>query len=50
MSTIHFNQTTTLTPEQYIAGLTDFGPGSLDRPATPTRSNGCRTARPKCTS
>src|SRR6476661_8308271 len=27
MSTIRFNQTTTLTPEQYIAGLTDFGPG-----------------------
>jgi hypothetical protein len=27
MSTLHFNQTTTLTPEQYIAGLTDFGPG-----------------------
>jgi hypothetical protein len=27
MSTVHFNQTTTLTPEQYIAGLTDFGPG-----------------------
>jgi hypothetical protein len=27
MSTIHFHQTTTLTPEQYIAGLTDFGPG-----------------------
>jgi hypothetical protein len=26
MSTIHFHQTTTLTPEQYIAGLTDFGP------------------------
>jgi len=24
---IHFQQTTTLTPEQYIAGLTDFGPG-----------------------
>ena len=24
---IHFNQTTTLTPEQYIAGLTDFGAG-----------------------
>jgi len=23
---IHFHQTTTLTPEQYIAGLTDFGP------------------------
>ncbi len=27
MSTIHFNQTTTLMPEQYVAGLTDFGPG-----------------------
>ncbi len=27
MSTIHLNQTTTLTPEQYLAGLTDFGPG-----------------------
>ena len=27
MSTIHFHQTTTLTPEQFIAGLTDFGPG-----------------------
>jgi len=26
MSTIHFNQAT-LTPDQYIAGLTDFGPG-----------------------
>ena len=24
---IHFHQTTTLTPEQYTAGLTDFGPG-----------------------
>lgn len=27
MSTIHLHQTTTLTSEQYIAGLTDFGPG-----------------------
>ena len=27
MATIHLLQTTTLTPEQYIAGLTDFGPG-----------------------
>ena len=26
MSTIHLHQTTSLTPEQYIAGLTDFGP------------------------
>ncbi len=27
MSKIHVKQTTTLTPEQFIAGLTDFGPG-----------------------
>jgi len=27
MSTIHFKETTTATPEQFIAGLTDFGPG-----------------------
>ena len=27
MSKIHFHQTTTATPEQYVAGLTDFGPG-----------------------
>src|SRR5262245_19051190 len=27
MSTIHFKKTTTVTPEQFIAGLTDFGPG-----------------------
>jgi len=27
MSTIHLHQTTNLTPEQYVAGLTDFGPG-----------------------
>jgi hypothetical protein len=27
MSTLHFRQRTTLTPEQYIAGLTDLGPG-----------------------
>ena len=27
MSTIHLHRTTTSTPEQYIAGLTDFGPG-----------------------
>src|ERR1044071_6495772 len=26
MSTIHLHQTTTLRPEQYVAGLTDFGP------------------------
>ncbi len=27
MSRIHFHETTTLTPEQYVAGLTEFGPG-----------------------
>jgi hypothetical protein len=27
MSAIHLHQTTSLTPEQYVAGLTDFGPG-----------------------
>jgi len=27
MSTLHFKQTTTSTPEQFVAGLTDFGPG-----------------------
>ena len=27
VSTIHLHQTTTSTPEQYVAGLTDFGPG-----------------------
>ena len=27
MATIHLHRTTTLTPEQYISGLTDFGPG-----------------------
>jgi hypothetical protein len=26
-SGIHFHQATSLTPEQYLAGLTDFGPG-----------------------
>ena len=27
MATIRFTQTTTATPEQFIAGVTDFGPG-----------------------
>ncbi len=27
MATIHLKQTTTATPEQFLAGLTDFGPG-----------------------
>ncbi len=27
MSTIHFHQRITSTPEQFVAALTDFGPG-----------------------
>ncbi len=27
MATIHIHETTTSTPEQFVAGLTDFGPG-----------------------
>src|SRR5215471_17164635 len=27
MSTLHFNETTSSTPEQFLAALTDFGPG-----------------------
>jgi hypothetical protein len=27
MTTLHFHQTTTATPEQFVAALTDFGPG-----------------------
>jgi hypothetical protein len=27
MATIHVHETTTATPEQFVAGLTDFGPG-----------------------
>jgi hypothetical protein len=27
VATIHLHQTTTATPEQFVAGLTDFGPG-----------------------
>jgi hypothetical protein len=30
MSTIHLKQTTTVTPEQFVAGLTDFGPGRAE--------------------
>jgi hypothetical protein len=27
MATLHFTETTSATPEQFVAGLTDFGPG-----------------------
>jgi hypothetical protein len=30
MATIHLQQTTTSTPEQFVAALTDFGPGRKD--------------------
>jgi hypothetical protein len=30
MATIHLHATTTATPEQYVAGLTDFGPGRAE--------------------
>jgi hypothetical protein len=30
MATFHFQQTTTATPEQFVAALTDFGPGRSD--------------------
>lgn len=30
MPTIHFHETTTATPEQFIAALTDFGPGRAE--------------------
>ena len=31
MPTIHLKQTTTATPEEFLAGLTDFGPGRSKR-------------------
>jgi hypothetical protein len=30
MATLHFTATTTATPEQFVAGLTDFGPGRAE--------------------
>ena len=34
MASIHFIQETTATPEQFIAALTDFGPGRHELSAT----------------
>jgi hypothetical protein len=34
MSTLHFKETTTATPEQFVAGLTDFGPAARSSSAT----------------
>ena len=30
MATIHFHETTTSTPEQFVAAITDFGPGRAE--------------------
>ena len=30
MPTIHLKETTTATPEQFVAALTDFGPGRAE--------------------
>ena len=38
MATIHLHQTTTATPGQFVAGLTDFGPGRMKR--FPTSADG----------
>ena len=47
MVTIHVHRTTTLTPEQFIAGLTDFGPGrSSSSPTVPTATSRCTTRAP----
>jgi hypothetical protein len=47
MATIHLHQTTTSTPEQFIAALTDFGPGRSDlfRTAS-TATSRCTTRAP----
>ena len=39
MSTIYFDEMTTATPEQFIAGLTDFGPGRSK--IFPNSADGC---------
>jgi hypothetical protein len=31
MATLHLHEKTTVTPEQFIASLTDFGPGRSER-------------------
>ena len=41
---IHFHQTTTATPEQFLAGLTDFGPGRAKLlPTAPMNTSRCMT-------
>ncbi|HUA03668.1 MAG TPA: hypothetical protein VMB27_07160 [Solirubrobacteraceae bacterium] len=43
MTTIHFGQTASVTPEQFIAGLADFGPGHAGYTYTFTRGADGRT-------
>jgi hypothetical protein len=43
MSTIHFHRSTVSPPEQFIAGLTDFGPGHSE--LSPTAVLGTRSVR-----
>jgi hypothetical protein len=55
MAAIHLEQTTTATPEQFVVGLTDFGPGRSKlfweaARARPTPSRGSPTGRPTWTS
>ena len=38
MATIRLHQKTTVTPEQFVAGLTDFGPGRKQLFPTPAAS------------
>jgi len=48
MSTIHLHRTTTATPEQYVAGLTDFGATARRSLATaPTSTSRCMTGAPR---
>jgi hypothetical protein len=39
MSTIHFTETSTATPEQLLAGITDFGPGRQELFANSSDAN-----------
>ena len=45
MPTIHLHETTTATPEQFIAGLTDFGPGRRSCSATARTSTSRYTSQ-----
>jgi hypothetical protein len=46
MSEIHFHKTTTLSPEQFVAGLTDFTGSRRSSPAGTVRRPDDRRRRP----